>query len=313
MDWKAIAGLLLIIGVFSYTGLWWGLLSIVIVTVTLGWKDRHKGPFPTNNQNDVKREATHLLRQYKELDEMAEHYASDDHLAQLESEINDIFEDGVNHTPEDLYQVLDDASLITVIGYTGSGKSQLIFSYLDYLSGKYTPKEFQIRAYDIVRSDYSVSRKEPFMPFVDLVDYPEILTDAPILSDIETVEQRINQKAETSKRILIHITECDLFHTDFRNSVIELCEMIAKHGKEINMQLIYETSRPAEPSLPFEVVSASSVRVLCPVANTAQAENFIGSVDVLPTQQGEMLVQVVDSDQLLKFDLVLERDDGTLE
>lgn len=46
---------------------WWGLLSLVIALPFIGWKDRHKGPFPTRQrwsicfslQGDVKYELTH--------------------------------------------------------------------------------------------------------------------------------------------------------------------------------------------------------------------------------------------------------------
>jgi len=51
-DWKAFGALIIILYVFTYAGLWWGLVSLVIGVVALGWKDRHKGPFNTN-QSDI--------------------------------------------------------------------------------------------------------------------------------------------------------------------------------------------------------------------------------------------------------------------
>ncbi len=113
----------------------------------------------------------------------------------------------------------------------------------------------------------------------------------------------------TDQRILIHINECDLFvnESQLRENVIELCSLIAKHGKTINVQLIYETSRPAEPALPKIVVALSDVRVLCPVANINDAHNFLGKIDELPQEQGEMLVQTNNPLETKLFELNLPR------
>lgn len=49
-DWPAL--ILLFIGIpiaFTYGGVWVGLIVSVIGVVVLGWNNRHKGPFPTNN------------------------------------------------------------------------------------------------------------------------------------------------------------------------------------------------------------------------------------------------------------------------
>lgn len=48
--WKVAVAVSTIILAFIYGGLWWGLGMFLIVSIALGWKDRHKGPFPTNKQ-----------------------------------------------------------------------------------------------------------------------------------------------------------------------------------------------------------------------------------------------------------------------
>lgn len=203
--------------------------------------------------------------------------------------------------PQKLYKLLDKASLITIIGQTGSGKSQLIFSYLDYVTRQYTPEEFQIRAYDVVQVDYGDF--EPVTKWTDVVWYPEAGKEETILADIKRIKDRMSGEEDTKQRVLIHINECDLFQTDFRESVIELCTLIAKHGKDINMQLIYETSRPAEPALPNIVVSSSDARVLCPVPQQEYADNFLGPVGIRPTTVGEYCVQTKEDLSYFKLHL----------
>ena len=51
-DWPAF--LLLFFGLpiaFTYGGMWIGLIVLVAGVVTLGWRKRHEGPFPTS-RND---------------------------------------------------------------------------------------------------------------------------------------------------------------------------------------------------------------------------------------------------------------------
>lgn len=207
--------------------------------------------------------------------------------------------------PEKLYLIFDDASLITIIGRSGSGKSQLIFSYLDYLTKQYTPEEFQIRAYDVVMVDYW--EEEPVMPWADVVHYPEASKKENILADIERVKGRVAGNDDVSQRVLVHINECDVFVNDFREEAIELCTLIAKHGKDINMQLIYETSRPTGAAMPRILVNMSGAKVMCPVANDIDAEYFMGEVSVYPKEQGEMLVKATKSAKLMNFKLYLPR------
>lgn len=46
--WKVAIAVSVVIIIFIYGGLWWGLGAFLVASVTIGWKDRHKGPFPTN-------------------------------------------------------------------------------------------------------------------------------------------------------------------------------------------------------------------------------------------------------------------------
>lgn len=206
---------------------------------------------------------------------------------------------------KELFMHLFNGSLVTVIGQTGSGKSQIIFSYFDHLTQRYAPEELKIRAYDVVNVDYW--EEEPVMPWADVVRYPEAGTPEPILADIKLVEDRIAGATDCSQKTIIHINECDLFQTDFRESVIELCTLIAKHGMDINMQLIYETSRPAEPALPKVVVDASDVKIACPLPREEYTTNFIGKVESFPQKQGEMLIYSAILDTVLSYSLYLPR------
>ncbi len=203
----------------------------------------------------------------------------------------------------DFFSHLDSAGLILVIGYSGSGKSQLIFSYLDYLTKKYSPDEFAIMAYDVVRVDYW--EKEPVMPWVQVVNWKDYRNE--ILSNIQLVKDRKSGAADSAQRILIHINECDLFQTDFRDSVVELCELVAEKGKDINVQLIYETSRPAEPALPTVLVNAANIKIMCPVANTIDAEYFLGTVEELPERQGQIKVKIDNAGGFKDYDFYLPR------
>jgi tRNA/tmRNA/rRNA uracil-C5-methylase (TrmA/RlmC/RlmD family) len=203
------------------------------------------------------------------------------------------------------FSSLDSAGLILVIGYSGSGKSQLIFSYLDYLSKKYTPDEFMIVAYDVVRVDYW--EKEPVMPWTKVVDWKDDGYRNKILSDIQFVKDRKSGKIDSKQRVLIHINECDLFQKDFRESVIELCELVAESGKDINVQLIYETSRPVEPALPVVLVKVANVKIMCPVANTVDAQYFLGTEEGLPEKQGQIKVKIENAEGFNDYDFYLPR------
>ncbi len=203
----------------------------------------------------------------------------------------------------DFFSHLDSSGLILVIGYSGSGKSQLIFSYLDYLTKKYSPDEFAIIAYDVVRVDYW--EKEPVMPWVKVVNWKDYKNQ--ILSNIQLMKDRKSGAADSKHRILIHINECDLFQTDFRDSVIELCEFVAENGKDINVQLIYETSRPVEPALPAVLVNAANLKIMCPVANTMDAEYFLGTMEELPERQGQIKVKVGNTGVFKDYDFYLPR------
>lgn len=51
-DWKAILALVIILYAFTYAGIWWGIIVAIVCVIALGWRDRHKGPFPTNESKD---------------------------------------------------------------------------------------------------------------------------------------------------------------------------------------------------------------------------------------------------------------------
>ncbi len=187
----------------------------------------------------------------------------------------------------DFFGRMDSAGLILVIGQSGSGKSQLIFSYLDYLTEKYTPDEFVVFAYDVVRVDYW--EKEPVMPWVKVAGWNDYENE--IVSNTQLIKDRKSGATDSKQRVLIHINECDLFQTDYQDSVIELCKLVADNGHDINVQLIYETSRPAEPALPAVLVNAANAKILCPVASTTDAQYFLGTAEELPEKQGEIKVK----------------------
>jgi hypothetical protein len=47
--WLVVTFIIVIIILsFIYGGFWIGIITFLIGSVILGWKDRHKGPFPTN-------------------------------------------------------------------------------------------------------------------------------------------------------------------------------------------------------------------------------------------------------------------------
>lgn len=47
-DWKATLSIVIVVLVFIYAGVWWGIGAFIVGSVILGWKYRHSGPFPTN-------------------------------------------------------------------------------------------------------------------------------------------------------------------------------------------------------------------------------------------------------------------------
>ena len=91
-DWKAIVGLIVIVCVFMYAGIWWAILSIVITTVALGWKNRHDGPFPINRESDIPEEvideAKDLLQQAKILDDKIQK-SNEEKISGIESKLTE--------------------------------------------------------------------------------------------------------------------------------------------------------------------------------------------------------------------------------
>lgn len=200
----------------------------------------------------------------------------------------------------ELYTLLENASLITVIGETGSGKSNLIFSYFDYLTSKYSTNDLSIAAYDVVRADYW--DKEPIMPWVTVAPWEKLYQTA-LSNHLELVKGRQSGELPTKQRIIIHINECDLFMNDVREQAIELCTLIATYGTAINMQLLYETSRPGGAALPSELITQSDVKIVCPVPKPEYAQNFIVTTNNLPQVRGQILVRSNSLSTIQAFEL----------
>ena len=56
IDIPAIVSIIIILIAFIFFGFWIGVLTFIINSVFLGWKDRHKGPFPTDkNKFSIKK------------------------------------------------------------------------------------------------------------------------------------------------------------------------------------------------------------------------------------------------------------------
>ena len=52
-DYPALFGVIVISMAFTYFNWVIGIITTIVTIVALGWKNRHKGPFPTNKKEKI--------------------------------------------------------------------------------------------------------------------------------------------------------------------------------------------------------------------------------------------------------------------
>lgn len=78
IDWPVIIFIIALVFIFAYAGILWGIVFFIFGTIAIGWKDRHKGPLPTNNKKNqteedkVRNKAKELIEEYKDIDRKGE-------------------------------------------------------------------------------------------------------------------------------------------------------------------------------------------------------------------------------------------------
>lgn len=205
---------------------------------------------------------------------------------------------------------MESASLMTMIGSTGSGKSQLILSYLDYLTEKSEIHELGIRAFDVTRVEYYY--KDPIYLWVEEHRRFGEQQATGLDEDLATVNKRISTNSRSNRKIFIHITECDIMASDDQGKMLELCDLVAKHGQNINVQLLYETSRPSINVMPAELSKKSDLRIMAHTPVTQDISHFISEFDSVIdlVHEGRKYITCDKNGTLFAYQLILDRIDG---
>lgn len=93
-DWKAVITIVIVLYVFTYAGVWWGIGVLAIGVILLGWKNRNNGPLPINKQtnvlDEVKNEAKRLLEQAGAYDEELKKYEFGEKYDEIESKMREL-------------------------------------------------------------------------------------------------------------------------------------------------------------------------------------------------------------------------------
>lgn len=210
-----------------------------------------------------------------------------------------------SHNKETLFKQIDGASFVTLIGSSGSGKSQLVAAYLDYVTTKFEPQEFGINAYDITRVEYYEG--DPIYPWVNEHRLSNAEQVVGLNEDLATVNKRIVANHKLHRKIFIHITECDIMASDHKEQMLDLCELVAKHGQDIHVQLLYETSRPSVNAMPPALSKQSDLRIMAHTPVLSDIGHFMpecnAAVDLV--DEGRKYMVCDDSGQLRGYHLLL--------
>ncbi len=139
-----------------------------------------------------------------------------------------------------------------VVGQTGTGKTELVRSYIRRLEQAFTPDEIKYVIFDlkVVEFDpkYEEGAKEQYL-------YTPVRTgtqeDMAYLEELAALSTKRAGEAQPTPLIFIYIEECDLaaqYPERFHSSVSE----INRNAQKANMKLVFSTSRPSPDIIPPE-------------------------------------------------------------
>lgn len=135
-----------------------------------------------------------------------------------------------------------------VVGQTGTGKSELVRSYIRRLEKAHTPDQMKYVIFDLKMVEFSVGYDDgakeeyllhPVLPGELSPDQTQDYLDE--LADL--AEQRASQEQPTPL-IFIYIEECDLA-AQFPGRFHEAVKRINRVAEKANVKLIFSTSRPS--------------------------------------------------------------------
>ncbi len=191
--------------------------------------------------------------------------------------------------PKNIYEYMENGGLILLAGQTGSGKSVLVKSYLNYMAGKYSTDEWGAIALDVVAVDYGSEKDNPYL--IELSNNIKNDSAMELLKRIAflSVDRTMKKKDNQPKLITVHVNECDMAMEDIGYFLDYLNKIGTSNVMESGIQVIYETSRIGEETIPPELLKIADLRLLQPVANTETAEYFTGRKNLMTNKVGETI------------------------
>ena len=190
--------------------------------------------------------------------------------------------------PNGIFECMENAGLILLAGQSGSGKSVLVKSYLNYMAKKYKSDDWGVVSLDLVVVDYETEKDNPYViECSNNIDDSamELLKRTAFLSVHRTMQQKDNQP----RLITVHVNECDLALEDVSKFIDYLNKISTSFAMESGIQVIYETSRISNETIPEELLEISDLRLLQSVANAETAEYFTGRKNLMAKKVGETI------------------------
>ncbi len=192
--------------------------------------------------------------------------------------------------PNTIYEYITTSGFIVLAGQSGSGKSNLVTSYLNYMAAAYSPSEWGVVALDVTCVDYEREQDNPY-----LIARSQNMLDDSAMQLLQrmayiSVDRALRKKDNLPKLITVHINECDLAIEDMRQFIDYVNKIGTAHAMKAGVQVIYETSRIDEQTLPPELLNSANLRLLQPVTSEEAAEYVTGRKSLQAHTVGETIV-----------------------
>jgi len=146
------------------------------------------------------------------------------------------------------FNVGDDSSIL-LVGQSGTGKSELVRSFMDNMKTIYEPTEVNFVLFDLKQVEF-VDEDVSYL-------YRDVVTTAPqgvrVLRElIELAELRI-KKEQRFPAIVVYVEECDIA-AQFQDKFDDLMISLISEADKANFCIIYSTSRVSEQTISYKLL-----------------------------------------------------------
>ena len=161
-----------------------------------------------------------------------------------------------------------------VVGQTGTGKTELVRSYMRRIEQAFTPEEMKYVIFDLKQVEFDTEfdggAKEEYL-YTDIrFGTPE---DMEYLEELATLAKDRAETEVTIPFLFIYIEECDLavqYSERFEDAVFT----INRYAQKANMKLIFSTSRVSKDIVTEELRDSFDVILAGTLASDTDAEHL---------------------------------------